>query len=112
MITKKIGDQAEEKAKNYLISKGFVVLEANYRFRRAEVDLIVQRDQMIVFVEVKYRANSRFGHPESFVDDKKAEMVGMAATHYCEKQGWLGRIRFDIIAITGSEIEHFEDAFN
>ena len=84
MSTKAIGDRAEQTAADFLKKKGYSILESNYRFKRAEIDLIVKKDELIAFVEVKYRANSKFGYPESFVNDKKAELIGLAATHYCE----------------------------
>ena len=112
MTTKSIGDKAEKRAAEYLLEHGYEILANNYRFRRAEIDLVVKKDEIITFVEVKYRADDSFGHPESFVDDRKAELVGLAATHFCESSKWLGRIQFDIIAITDETLQHFKDAFN
>ena len=111
MTTKQIGDKGEEQAVMFIVSKGYKILERNFRYKRAEVDIIAQTSNLLVFIEVKTRKNSQFGFPEQFVDSNKANMVHSAATAYLEDINWLDDIRFDIIAITDGEIEHFEDAF-
>ena len=109
------GKEAEGRAEAYLREKGYVVRERNYRWGRGEVDLIVERDGFLLFVEVKVRTSVRFGYPESFVTCVQQERYHEVATYYVEDKGWKGPIRFDIIAITprgGSwDIVHFEDAF-
>jgi putative endonuclease len=109
------GSDGENRAAEYLIAKGYEVLERNYRVGRAEVDLIVRKGNWLVFVEVKTRSGSRYGFPEEFVDREKEENVFYAADVYMEKTGWEGNVRYDIVAILGTEwereIRHFEDAF-
>lgn len=65
------GQYAEIVAADYLVKKGFKILAQNFRYKRFEIDLIVKKDELIVFVEVKARKNNLFGHPEDFVNRKK-----------------------------------------
>jgi putative endonuclease len=109
------GQIGEQTALEYLIKKGYTLLEQNYRSRRAEVDIIVQQGQTLVFVEVKTRTAEGFGYPEEAVNSKKELMLLAAADQYIEDNNWEQDIRFDIIAVTLSKpvnIHHIEDAFH
>ena len=113
-LTRKRGDLGENLAATYLEQKGFAILERNYRFRRAEIDIIAQKENLLLFVEVKARSNKQYGFPEEAVDDKKAAMIIMAADQYIHENQWQFDIRFDIISIDLIEktaISHFEDVF-
>lgn len=105
------GSDGEGAAAEYLVSKGYEILERNYRYSRAEIDLIVKIKNWLVFVEVKTRTSSAFGFPEEFVDRAKEELILMAAENYIDKINWEGNVRYDIISILKGEIMHFEDAF-
>ncbi len=109
------GADGETAAANYLVSKGYEIVAKNYRFRKAEIDLIVRKGNWLVFVEVKTRSNSSFGFPEEFVDPVKEELILMAAEEYMYQVNWEGNVRYDIVSILGigteREIVHFEDAF-
>ncbi|MGD1892805.1 MAG: YraN family protein [Cyclobacteriaceae bacterium] len=110
----KTGRRGEDIAVDYLAHKGFKLVARNFRYRRAEVDLIVQKNKLLVFVEVKTRRDTDFGFPETFVSPEQAELIIAAADHYVREHNWEGLIRFDIVAITlepDLKIEHFEDAF-
>lgn len=111
----KRGTEGERAAADYLIAKGFEILQRNYRHKRSEIDLIVKRDNWLIFVEVKLRSSARFGHPEEFVDRKKEKKVLEGAAHYLQESNWSGNVRYDIVAISlnhrGTEILHIEDAF-
>jgi len=111
---KELGQEGEQLAADYLNKNGWEVLEMNYRYSHSEVDLIGQKDGLLVFFEVKTRTSTAFGMPEDFVDEKKAESVIRAANHYIEALNWQGNIRFDIISIVKKkemELAHIEDAF-
>jgi putative endonuclease len=111
----KTGNKGEKLAAEFLQKKGFEVIARNYRFKKAEIDLIVKRENWMIFVEVKTRSSIAFGEPEEFVDDKKSFLIFDAAEEYIYSNDWRGHIRFDIISVKlGSEvvIEHFEDAIN
>ncbi len=109
------GKKGEEIALSFLLEKGFKVLETNWRVKKAEVDIIIQKDNTIIFVEVKTRSTDFFGQPEEFVNDKKQQLMVDAAQIYIEKIQHEGEIRFDIISILLNNkkytINHFEDAF-
>ena len=111
----KTGNKGEILAAEFLQKKGFEVVAKNYRFKRAEIDLIVKRENWIIFVEVKTRTSTAFGEPEEFVDDHKTRNVYDAAEEYIYSTDWHGHIRFDIVSVklgAEIEIEHFEDAIN
>lgn len=113
--TKELGDRGEQLAIDYLTTKGYCVTDRGYRFKRAEVDIIASYNQVIVFVEVKFRTGTGFGFPEEVVGEAKQTLVHAAAENYVIANNWNGRIRFDIISIIEKrgkmEITHFEDAF-
>ena len=110
-----LGQEAEEYAKDYLLKQGYTLRERNYRLGKGEIDLIVQKDNFLVFAEVKIRTQTAFGYPEDFVSYTQEKHYHTAATHYVETHAWKGHIRFDIIAITVEnkkwDLLHLEDAF-
>jgi len=108
------GRAAEAMAAQFLQDLGYEILARNYQSHRWEIDLIARKAQILVFVEVKSRANTAFGYPEAAVNLKKQTYVRYAAEQYLLAHQYTGDIRFDIISIvTGpeQEIVHFEDAF-
>lgn len=116
--TQEIGDDGEELAAAYLESKGYTILERNYHFERAEVDIVAyDNETWIVFAEVKIRSTNKFGEPEEFVDDEKIENVYKAAEAWIYERKMDGvPVRFDVISILqkkneAPDIKHFEDAF-
>ena len=106
-----MGLEGEHVAAEYLLGKGYQIVARNYRSARAEIDLIVKKDNWLVFVEVKTRSGSGFGFPESFVDKQKEQNILFAAENYMIQINWKGNVRYDIISILNGAIEHFEDAF-
>lgn len=114
-IQQEIGDKGEQIAANYLLKLGYQILEKNFRAKRSEIDIICKGGNTIVFVEVKTRSSTKFGHPEEFVDEAKSAKIIEGAESYLMERDWNGAIRFDIVSIlmSGSknEIKHFKDAF-
>lgn len=111
-----LGNWGERKASAFLEEKGFEIIEKNYRHRHAEIDLIVRKDKMLIFVEVKTRTGTAFGMPEEFVNVTKARLIMAAAEHYIYDKDWRFDIRFDIVSILilpngKTDIRHVEDAF-
>ena len=109
------GSIGENLAAEFLVSKGFKVVERKYRWGKAEIDLIVQQDDWLIFVEVKTRSSDAWGEPESFVSDLQRRLIYGAAEEYIFKVDWQGNIRFDIVSVkpgTLPEIVHFEDAIS
>ena len=109
------GQNGEDMAVRHLQRSGYVILHRNYRYKRAEVDIIAQKGQLLVFVEVKTRSTDAYGYPEEAVGAKKEALLLAAAAAYVEQQDWQHDMRFDIIAVTlGAPpvVHHIEDAFH
>jgi putative endonuclease len=111
------GNEGEDIAAAFLEAKGYTILERNYFFERAEVDIVAFEENMIVFVEVKIRKNTRFGQPAEFVTPKKQALVLKAAEAWLYERKMTGSpVRFDVIGIIqhkneAPDIQHFEHAF-
>jgi putative endonuclease len=109
------GKAGEDLAARFLLEKGYQILARNYRFKRSEIDIIAQKDNCLVFVEVKWRSTDAFGYPEEFVNEKKAAKILEGADQYIYEANWNGNIRFDIVAIRQingqTEVVQIEDAF-
>jgi putative endonuclease len=111
----KTGREGENMATEFLKKKGFEIVARNYRFKRAEIDIIVKKDDWLLFVEVKTRSSAAFGEPEAFVDLAKARMIFSAAEEFIFSTDWNGHVRFDVVSVklgAEPEIRHFEDAIN
>lgn len=91
------GLEAETKAVHYLTTNGYEILDRNFRFGKAEVDIIAKYQGFLVIVEVKARTSSYFGLPESFVTPKKIKLLVRAVDHYIQKNRLDLEVRFDII---------------
>ena len=88
-------------------------MQTNFRDGRKEVDIIVKKDNLLVFVEVKYRKNNEYGYPESFLSKAQEDRILDAAEEYIFQLDWQGEIRFDIISIEANgTLTHLEDAFH
>ncbi|MCX2680926.1 YraN family protein [Galbibacter sp. EGI 63066] len=109
------GEKAEQMAADHLLSQGYEILERNYRFGKAEVDIIALKNDCLAAVEVKARSSTYFGEPQSFVSKKKIRLLVKAVDHYVVKNDLDVEVRFDIITVLRinkmHEIKHIEDAF-
>ena len=111
-----LGKLGEELAFQFLIQNNYEILERNWRFSRAEIDLIAKIDDALVFVEVKTRSSIQYSKPEESVGQKKQNLMIDAAFVYMEEQGYDWEIRFDIVSIFKPaygkpRIQHFKDVF-
>jgi len=115
--TKESGDKGERLAVNYLENKGYTILERNYRFEEAEVDIVAHYGHEIIFVEVKRRTSLSFGRPEDAVTEDKKRRIAKAAEAWLYERKMDGApVRFDVVSIlsrseTEHKIRHFENAF-
>jgi len=99
----------------FLENDGYTIHVRNYRHNKAEIDIIANKKNLLVFVEVKSRKSNAYGYPESFVDEKQADRITEAAEEYMHQIKWQKNVRFDIISIetgSGLKITHFKDAFH
>ena len=118
MNTIKIGELGENAAAEYLMKKGYLICERNYRLRSGELDIVAMSDDgCTVFVEVKTRKNYDFGYASEFVNRKKQQKLRRVAELYAGRDIYM---RFDIIEVYYEirddrifikEINHIEDAF-
>lgn len=110
-----LGKKGEQVAVDYLLKKGYKIIERNYRFDKAEVDIIAKFEDTLAIIEVKTRSSIDFGNPQDFVNKKKIKLLVKAVDEYVTVSKLDVEVRFDIIAIVnrkkGFEIEHLEDAF-
>ena len=110
-----LGDKGEQIAIDYLIKNGYKIVERNYRYLKAEVDIIAQKETVLAIVEVKTRSSDYFGNPQDFVNQKKIKLLVSAIDFYVNENDLDVNVRFDIIAILKNKstfkIEHLEDAF-
>ena len=110
-----LGKKGEELAIAHLIKNGYEIVEKNWYYRKAEIDIIAQKGAVLAIVEVKTRSTRDFGLPQDFVSNKKIKLMVMATDHYVVSNDLDVNVRFDIIAIINDngkfEIEHIEDAF-
>ena len=109
------GKQGEELAAQYLIGKGYEILERNWRNIHKEIDIIAKDGDFLVIVEVKTRQTDEYGNPDIAVTKKKQRMLISAANAYVFQNRLNINTRFDIISIIFKNgkpiIEHIEDAF-
>ncbi len=113
--TNSLGKSGESHAITHLVGLGFKILERNWRFRRAEIDIIAENEQFIVFVEVKMRKDTVMGNPEQAVTRKKQKRIILAANEYLVSNNLEKEARFDLVSIVYGEgplkIDHIPDAF-
>ena len=104
---------AELFAKLYLRLHGFKILKSRFitgkNTGRAEIDIIANRGNLIIFVEVKRRKNITLAF--NAISPKQINRMRLSAEHYIRQKRWIGDARFDVIAICGSKIHHIKNAF-
>ncbi len=110
-----LGNKGEELGFNYLIKKGYKILNRNYRFKHNEIDIVAQFENTLVIVEVKTRANRFLAGPEDTVTLSKQKSIIKVANAYIQEFEVDMDTRFDIFSIILNEketsIEHLVDAF-
>jgi putative endonuclease len=110
-----LGKKGEQLAVDFLLKKGYDIIERNYRFDKAEVDIIAKQKEVLAILEVKTRSTIDFGNPQDFVKPKQIQRLVKAVDEYVNVNNLDVEVRFDIIAIVkegkGFKIEHLENAF-
>jgi putative endonuclease len=120
-----LGKLGEDLAVKYLLKNGYTILDTNWTFQKAEIDIIAKIGNTLAIVEVKTRSSLEFGLPQDFVKPKKIQLLVKAVDAYVNAKNLDLEVRFDIIAITASvrpsvsghkegksfAIEHLIDAF-
>lgn len=110
-----LGKKGEQLAVDFLLKNSYDIVERNYRFDKAEVDIIAKKDDILAIVEVKTRSTADFGDPQDFVKPKQIQRLVKAVDEYVTVNDLDVEVRFDIIAIVKEKgsynIEHLENAF-
>jgi len=114
-----LGKKGEDLAVEFLLQNDYTILERNWTFQKAEIDIIAKKENFLAVIEVKTRSTLDFGSPQDFVKPKKIQLLIKAVNAYINDREKdfddALEIRFDIIAIHKSEetfaIEHLTDAF-
>ncbi|MCR4998786.1 MAG: YraN family protein [Lachnospiraceae bacterium] len=108
------GGSYEQRAAEYLQSRGYEILQMNYRCRIGEVDIVARDGSYLVFLEVKYRRTTNRGLPVEAVGYAKQKKISAVASYYLMSHGCLDNVsvRFDVVAILGEDIQLFQNAFS
>ena len=111
-----LGKQGEESATAFLADQGYQILERNFVYDRAEIDIIAQKEpEIVVVVEVKTRNSVVFGDPQEFVSKRKIGLLVKAADYFVRSRELNVEVRFDVIAVLINKeqfkLEHIPSAF-
>lgn len=110
-----LGKKGEQLAVDFLLKKDYEIVARNYRFEKAEVDIVAQKKDILAIVEVKTRSTTDFGNPQDFVKPRQIKNLVKAVDEYVTVNDLDVEVRFDIIAIVKEKgtfkIEHLENAF-
>lgn len=109
------GKEGEEIAVDYLIKNGYIIKYRNFRYLKAEIDIIAQKGNILAMVEVRARSNDQIINIADTITKKKIDLLVMGANYYVTEFNLDVEVRFDIIAILRNSkiyrIEHLESAF-
>ena len=109
---RQVGEVHEARAVEALEQRGYKIIQKNFRCRIGEIDIVALHKGYLVFVEVKYRKNTRSGYAAEAVTQKKQQIISRVADYYihthCRK---IPSCRFDVAALDGERIEIYENAF-
>jgi putative endonuclease len=107
------GAYGERRAAEWYVSHGYVVLDRNWRSGRlGELDLVLGLGQIVVFCEVKARASNAYGSgAEAVTPTKQRRLRQLAAAWLAAHDHQRARARFDVVSVTGTAVEVYEDAF-
>lgn len=109
------GKQGEELAVDYLVNAGYRIVYRNYRYIKAEIDIIAQKRDVLAIVEVKSRSSDQWQNIAEIITEKKIKLLVRAANHYVISRNLDIEVRFDIITVLkekeGFKIDHIENAF-
>ena len=110
-----LGKEGENIARMYLMQNEYEIIENNYTYKKGEIDIIAQKDDLIIFIEVKTRQSKELQDPLLSVTKKKQKQIIKTADAYIKENDIDLEARFDIISILTnkyeSEIEHIDGAF-
>lgn len=105
------GHKAERAAANYLEMRGFKILELNWRRPHTEVDIIAEKEQVVYFVEVKYRRSDTQGGGLDYVTSSKLRRMQRGADSWVVETKYQGEYQLAAVEVAGRDfvVEHFID---
>lgn len=111
-----LGKKGEDLAAAHLLSEGYVIRHRNWRCGHKELDIVAEKDGMLVVVEVKTRTDTLYGNPEEAVSTGKIRRIVSSTDAYLRKFAIDLPVRFDVITIVADEggspvLNHIPDAF-
>ena len=110
-----LGNIGEERAQAYLRERGFTIRHTNWRSGKFELDIVAEKEGILIVVEVKTRSTDTFEHPKDAITISKIKKLVNGAHEYIMAFDWQGETRFDVMAVLPNgqtfRIEHIEDAF-
>lgn len=106
MNNREVGNIYETKSVEILIKENYEILKRNYRNRYGEIDIIARKNNLIIFIEVKYRATSKYGYGSEAVDKKKIKRIYKTAMQYLLENNFQeNQCRFDCISYLGKDFK-------
>lgn len=105
MSTTSTGRAAEDAAAEYLKTRGYKIVDQNWRTRRCEIDIIAKKDNIVSFVEVKYRKSDAFGGGLEYITTAKQKQMTFAAQLWVTENKWDGDYRLAAIEVTGPKFD-------
>ena len=111
-----LGKAGEQIAADYLKKKGYRIITRNWRYRKAEIDIIAEANGVLVVIEVKTRSSNHYGNPQDFISKEKIRLLVLATDAYITKKEITLQVRFDIVSVLippkkKVTIQHIEDGF-
>lgn len=115
MNSAELGLWGEQYACDFILSKGYQIVDRNYKFKKNEVDIIARKEDFLIVIEVKTRQTAEIGEPWQAVTKNKQKQIIQVANHYVQTNKIILDTRFDIISIVHNsfrtELKHLEGAF-
>ena len=110
-----LGEKGEQIATEHLLTKGYEILDRNYKFKKGEIDIVCKKNNQLIVVEVKTKHTAIIGEPYLAVTRSKQRQIIKVANKYIEEKHIDLDVRLDVISIVlnqyGMRLEHIEDAF-
>lgn len=105
------GKEGERLAVDFLIKKGYKICHQNYRYLKSEIDIIAQKEDLLVIVEVRARSNDQIISIADTITPKKIKLLVMGADHYVTENSLDLEVRFDIVTILKNKKNIRDNAF-
>ena len=101
-MSRVIGNRAEDRAARFLETRGYTIIERNFRCARGEIDIIAEHEGVLCFVEVRMRQTGRYGLPEESISHLKKRKIAITARHFLAQRHIEDKAcRFDVVTIVG-----------